>query len=199
MCTTAAQKSALSTDQGVGQMLSSSYATDFAETQNLFNNLNTNLSNIVSAGPEQFGFAGPEYAALNSQAINSAAAQNKQVQQAIGEKATSAVPGVQTGVTQALEANAATKTEQGLSNQQANITEKGYQQGNQNYEEAVKQQEELPQAALGVGNQAAGELVSAENVTGNQANQNAASSSSWMGLLGGLAGKVSGKVGGVTV
>jgi hypothetical protein len=138
-----------------------------------------------------------EKAAENSRALNSAAAANKQVQQLIGEKAAvaGATPGVESGVTQAVRAEAATKIENNLANQEGKILTRSYDIGRENYNNAVKEEMGLPSATISPVSGAASPVVSAEGVEGNQANENAAASSSWMGLVGGLADAA---VGGLT-
>lgn len=188
-CANAGQTSALAADQTFGQTLRSSYGTDFSEAQGIFNSLNGNLESIVAAGPGQQGETPTELAAQNSQAVNQAAASNKQIQQSIGEKASmsGATPGVESGVTQAASAGAEAQVENNLGNTEANITQKNYDIGRQNYQTAVKNQMALPEATMAPVNQAAGAVNSANETTGQQANANEAASNSWMGLVGGLA------------
>lgn len=100
---------------------------------------------------------------------------------------TGAVPGVESGVTAAVRADAATKIEENLGNQEGKILTRSYDIGRENYNNAVRGEEELSSATMSPVTLAAGPVVSAENTTGAQANENAAASSSWMGLVGGLA------------
>jgi len=82
----------------------------------------------------------PDLAVEHSQALNSAAAANEQVQQQIDEKAAvnGAVPGVESGVIQADRPNAFTQIDKQLSSNQQQITQQNYAQGRQNYENADK-------------------------------------------------------------
>lgn len=199
-CVSGAQKSALSADQTFGSTLRSSYGTDFSEAQGIFNGLNGGLESIVAAGPSQTGESPTEVAAKNSQAINNAAASNKNIQAAIGEKADAggATPGVESGVTQAVRAGAEAQVENNLSNTEAGITEKNYDTGRQNYWSAVKGQEDLPAKVFSPVTSAGEAGNEADQITGKQADANAASSSSWMGLVGGLASSaVKGLTGGI--
>lgn len=188
-CAGAGQKSALAADQSFGQTLRSSYGTDFSEAQGIFNSLNGNLESIVAAGPGQQGYTAPELAAKNSQAINNAAAANKNIQATIGQHAamTGATPGVESGVITAARANAAAKVENNLSNEEADITKGNYDTGRQQYDTAVKEQMALPEATMAPVAQAGGQANEADQITGKAANDLQASSSSWMGLVGGLA------------
>ena len=183
------QQTALSADSTFRSTLNSSYNTDFADSQEVFNDLNNNIEQIVAKGESQEGMSPEEKAAENSQALNSAAAANKNVQQLIGQKAamTGASPGVESGVTQAVRAASATSIENNLANKQTDIVEKDYDIGRQNYQNAVKEEEALPNATIDPTNGAANATTGAEKVAGDQADQNAAASSSWMGLVGGLA------------
>lgn len=192
-----AQKSALGADSTFRKTLTGSYGTEFGDASTLFNQLNSGLEQITSKGPEQEGMSAQEKAAENSQALNSAAASNKNVQALIGQKASmsGATPGVESGVTTSVRANAAANIENNLSNKQADITEKDYAIGRENYSNAVKEQEALPSAAFGAANQSAGQVEGAEEVENKQANENESQSSSWMGLVGGLADSAVGAAG----
>jgi hypothetical protein len=192
------QKSALANDQAFGAMLRSSYGTDFAEAQGLFNELHSNLASVIAAGASQEGMSPAEKAARNSQAINSAAASNKNIQAAIGEKAsmnTGAPAGVESGIVQSERANAAASVENNLSNEEANITQENYKLGRENYDTALKADMELPAKTMDPVTSAGGQVNQADKVTNDQTNENAKASSSWMGLVGGLADAA---VGGLT-
>ncbi len=174
-----------------GSELRNSYNADFSEDQGLFNELHGNLSQIVAQGPSQQGFSAPELAADNSQVINSAAASAKDVAATIGEKAgveNTANPGVESGVTEAVKASAATKVANNLANEEEGITQANYKQGNENYEAAVKGEEELPEATEAPVTQAANPVNQNAQETSTQANANAAASTSWEGLVGGIVG-----------
>lgn len=187
---TSDQSNALSEDKEFGAQLRDSYNSDFSDAQGLFAELHDNLSQIVAAGPSQQGFSPEELAARNSQAINSAAASNKAVQAAIGEKAgvqDTANPGVESGVETAVRAGAASKVANNLANEESNVTQQNYETGRQNYEAAVKAEGGLPEETIAPVTQAAGAAISADKATSDQSNENAAASRSWMGLVGGLA------------
>jgi hypothetical protein len=188
-CAGAGQKSALAADSAFGSTLRQSYGTDFSEAQGIFNSLNGNLESVIAKGPGQQGETAEELAAQNSQAINTAAAANKQIQQSIGEKASmsGAVPGVESGVTQAVRAGAEAQVENNLANTEANITQKNYDIGREQYNTAVKEQAALPQATMAPVTQAGEATTTANEVTGKEATDVQNSSSSWMGLVGGLA------------
>ena len=198
---TGAQKSALGADSSFRKTLTGSYNTDFSESQGLFNELHGGLTAIEAKGPSQEGMSPAEKAAENSQALNSAAAANKNVQAAIGAKAgmSNANPGVESGVTEAVRAGAATQVASNLANKQSQIVERSYDIGRENYNTATKELEALPSATMSPVTQAGEAAVGSEKVENEQANTNAAASSSWMGLVGGLADSaVGGLTGGLT-
>lgn len=184
------QEEALASDQAFQKMLTSDYGQTFAENSALFNNLSTNLSQITGAGPGQQGYTAPELAAMNSQAINAAAASNEKLQTSIGEEGAknTASPGVESGVQQAEKAAAQTQVDTGLNNTEANITQKNYDTGRQNYWDATKTLEALPRATENPESEAANAVTGSNNATSNQADQNAAANNAWIGLVGGLAG-----------
>ncbi len=186
------QKSALGADASFRTRLTGAYATDFADAKHLFDELHTNMEQIVAKGSSQEGFSAEEKAARTSQNLNQTAAENKHVQQLIGEKAavTGAVPGVESGVTQAVRASAATAAETAMNTRGAKITEENYEVGRENYNRAVAGELALPAATMNPATSAAGAVTGAEKVESEQANENAAASSSWMGLVGGLAGSL---------
>ena len=188
---TAGQTSALASDQQFSSLMKGNYSQEFSENQTLMNNLTTNLSGIINAGPGQQGETPTELAAQDSQAINAAAASNQKIQQEIGvngAKSGSANPGVESGVEQAERANAATGVDTNLNNAEANITQHSYDVGRQNYWSAVEGQEQAPGAFEDPSNQAANAVTGANQTTDTQANANAASSTGTelLGLSEGL-------------
>jgi len=192
-CSSGDQKSALAADSAFGSMLRSSYQTDFSEAQGIFTNLNGNLESIISGGPSQQGMSPAELAARNSQALSNAAASNKNIQAAIGEARDTggATPGVESGVTQAVRGDYMAKVENNLSNQEADITNKNYELGRENYKMAVQADMALPAATMNPVTAAAGVANEANKITGDQASEIQKSKTSWMGLAGGLASSVS--------
>lgn len=195
-----AQGQALAADSNFRRTLTSSYGTDFSESQDIFNELHTNMEQVVAKGSSQEGMSPEEKAARTSENINQTAAENKHVQQLIGEKAgmTGATPGVESGVTEAVRAGAATAAENAMNTRGAKITEEDYAIGRENYNNAVRGEMALPGATMNPVSTAAGEVIGSEKTESEQADANAAASSSWMGLVGGLAGSaVSGLSGGI--
>lgn len=186
-----AQESALMADQEFQKMLTSNYSTDFGQNESMMKNLNTNLQQIINKGAGQNGFTPAELATQNSQAINAAAAQNQKVQQQIGVNAAAhgtSTPGVESGVTQAERAAAASAADTEMNNQLADITQKNAEVGRQNFWNAVGEQEKLPGAFENPSTQMAGAVEGANNATSGQAEQNSQANNAWMGMVSGLAG-----------
>lgn len=184
------QAAALASDQAFQKAVTSQYATTVGQNQAILGDLTGNLESIVNAGPSQQGFSPAELAVYNSQALNSAAAANKNVQAEIGENGAmaSATPGVESGVEQAEKASAATQVENNLSNQQMNITAQNFQTGRENYNNAVKELAAAPGELESPINSAAGEVNTSNSSTANQANENAQANNQWQGMVMGIAG-----------
>jgi hypothetical protein len=183
------QEDALAADTAFQKAVTSTYQTNFNQNQAILSDLTNGATQIFNAGPSQQGMTPAELAVQNSQAINNAAAANKQVQQQIGEKAATngVVPGVESGVIQALRSNASTAIENNLSNQEANITERNYDLGRQNYENAAKLLVSAPGEIEGATNQTASVVNSANSTTDAEANKIQEANSQWIGLTEGLA------------
>jgi hypothetical protein len=181
-----AQQQALSTDQTWGKTLTANYGQVFQDGSYLFNNLSGKLDSIIN-NPQ--GYSAPELSMMNSETLNTAAANAKKASAAIGERAavSGATPGVESGVVQAERAGADTSILNNMSNQQAKITEDSAALAQQRQTEAIAQEEALPGAAFGASNAAAGAVTGANAQTAAQANQNAATSDQWVGVLGGIA------------
>lgn len=188
---TGGQTNALKSDEAFRNMLTTNYSQVFGQNQALFQNLTSNLGELLAAGPGQQGYTAPELAAKNSQAINDASASNQKLQTVIGENGVrgSATPGVESGVEQAERSAAATQVDTGLNNTLSNITTANYDTGRQNYWSAVQGDEAAPGAFENPTTQLAGQVNNANAGTGSQANQNAQDSTGneLLGLGEGLA------------
>jgi hypothetical protein len=184
------QENALASDTAFQATVTNQYAALAGQNSAILNTLTTGATAIFNGGPSQQGESPAELAVQNSQAINNAAAANKQVQQEIGEKAATngVVPGVESGVVQAIRANASTAIANNLSNQESNITQQNYEIGRQNYNNAAKLLETAPAEIESATNQAAGVVNNANSITGTQANENQKANSQWEGLVSSLAG-----------
>lgn len=181
-----AQKAALSSAQSMAQILQGSYETVFGAGSSIFNSLKAGYDKIIQT---VHGKSAEELAAENSQIINQAAASSKQVQQAIGERAatTGVVPGVESGVVQAERAAADTAILNKASAQKLAVTAEDYAIGREERDRAMAAEGKLTGEAFAPAEGFAGQTTKAIGVESEQANANAAASTSWMGLVGGLA------------
>jgi hypothetical protein len=184
------QAAALTSDQNFQQAVTSQYQSTIGTNTAILNDLSGGLENIFNAGPNQQGDSPAELAVQNSQAINSAAAENQQVQAAIGENAAShsAVPGVESGIVQAEKASAATQIENNLSNQEASITQQNYDIGRDNFKRATAALISAPGQLENPINQTASIVNNSNSDTGQQANANAAANQQWLGVATGVLG-----------
>lgn len=185
------QEDNLKAEAAFQKTITGEYAQTFGQNEALFNNLNTNLSQITSAGLSQQGYTPAQLAAINAQNVNDAAASNQKLQTAIGENAagkSNATPGIESGIEQAERAAAATQVENTKNTNAAKITQQNYETGRQNYWTATEASEKLPQAIEGATSDSAGEVTGANNAVGTQANANATANNAWLGIVGGVAG-----------
>lgn len=184
------QAAALASDQAFQRAVTSQYQTVAGTNTAILSDLTSGLEKTFNAGPSQQGMSPAELAVQNSQAINNAAAANKQVQQAIGEKAgvSGATPGVESGVVQAERATAATQVENNLSNQEAAITQKNYDIGRQNYNAAAEGLMKAPAALENPVTDAASAVNTSDKDTQDQANANEQANQQLTGMAMGLAG-----------
>ena len=192
---TTAQKGALASDQSWQKTLTNSYSTIFGVGSSMYKSLSTKLDSIINT---KQGKSPEELAAENSQALNTAAASAKNVNAAIGANAAKSGdsnPGVESGVVQAERATADTSIENNLSNQQAKITEDNYAVGRAERDKAISSEEALPSAAFGASEGAASEVGAADSQVSQQANANEQASTSWMGMVGGIASQAAGALG----
>lgn len=130
----------------LASQLDQNYTQSYGEQQGIFNTITRSMTPTVAAGPSQLGFSAPELAALNTQAINSAgaAAANAQQKTQVGEitpqegRFGGNQNGLESGVNKAISAGQSSISADALAAQQLGITVEDYQQGNLNYENAVK-------------------------------------------------------------
>ena len=167
------------------------YGQQFGNSNAIYGTLTKALQSIITAGPNQFGYSAGQTNTLNSQAIQgtgqqyNAAKQNLAAQQAASGGGNAVLPsGVQQQQTAGLATNAANQT----SNQLLGIQQAGYQQGNNQFNQAVGQL-----GGVAAGYNAAG-FAGAANTAGsnaantaNQITQENNAASPW-GLIGGILG-----------
>lgn len=175
--------------------LQSDFGTAFQGQQNILNNLSSTLTGILQGGPSQFGFSPQEAGALNTLATTGNAQQYQNAKQAAGQAAAAAGGGntvLPSSAANQTQAGIATQAAQNQSNQLLGIKEAGYQQGNQNFNNAVSgllnvSGQENPtgfaNAATSAGNAAANTATTVQ-----QMNNAASPWNTIGGILGGLAG-----------
>jgi hypothetical protein len=188
-------------NQSLAMSLQANYQQRFAQQNQVLNNLNQSLSPIVAAGPSQQGFSPEELASLNTQAINSAAAANKNAQQAAGNaiagEGGGGGSGLVSGTQAAIKAGISSNSANQLANTQNEITQANYNQGNQNYQRAIGGEQALagdynPQSFANGAESGFGQSFSEANQI-NQQNQQ--ETKSIIGGIGSLAGAATGGVG----
>lgn len=196
-----AQKAALASDQSWQKTLTSSYSSVFGLGSAMYKTLSGGLDTIIAKGANAMGYSPEELAAKNAQAINTAAASAKAVSASIGRAAakSGATPGVESGIVQAERAGANTAIMSNLANKEADITEKGYEVGREEFNTAVKEKEGSLSSSFSPSTAMGSDINAANKITADQANENQAVSSSWMGMVGGLAdAAVGGLTGGIS-
>jgi hypothetical protein len=135
---TGEEKQEASAQQVYSQKVQNNYNTLFGEQQGVMSNLNNILTPIANAGPSQQGFAAPELAALNTQALDTTGANYASAARALGgQLAGRSTAAGATGPTQALQAQLASSAAGQLSGEQLGITQADYAQGNANWQKAT--------------------------------------------------------------
>lgn len=188
--------------QSFANTLQGDYGTTFANQQSMLNNLTNSLTNTVKGGPGQYGYSAQEDTGLRTQADSGTAAAYKNAKEATGEAAAAAGGGnavLPTGASSQTNEQLAQSAAQQQSNQQLGITNAGYQQGEQNYQNAVNGLDtvaslENPNGTASAANTGAANAFGSANTVSQQ--QNAANP--WNIAGGILGGAASAAVGGLT-
>jgi hypothetical protein len=194
-----AQQAALKGATDFASTMKDAYGQVFGAGSKIFNSLKSGWDKIINT---THGMTPDEIAARRSEISTNAAAANIKVQQAIGRRAavTSAVPGVESGVAQAERAQAATDIATKESTAQEELTAEDYNIGRQMKVRGMEAEAKLPGEAFTPAEGFAGAAENAMKMESDQANANQAASSSWMGMVGGLAnaavGGLTGRLGG---
>jgi len=176
------------------QTLQQDFGTAFAGQQNILNGLAKAATNILQAGPSQFGFSAPETTALNTMATTQGAVATRNAMTAAAQAAAATGGGsnLPTGAAGARQAQIAQQGAENISNNLLGIQEAGYEAGRKNYENAA---DTLVKTAglenpAGIGSEANTAGNNAFNSAYNIQKQNQAASP-WAqvgGLVGSLAG-----------
>jgi len=122
-------------------------STIFGDASGIFNDLKSSLGAIVKGGPDQQGWGAAETNAVNTQIMEQAAANARNVKAAAGNAAAAIgggnVPTV-SGLETAVDTAANLGVEQQKAQQLSQATVQNYETGRQNYFEAVKGEAALP-------------------------------------------------------
>jgi len=176
------------------QTLQRDFGTTFAGQQNILQGLTKAATNILQAGPSQFGFSAPETTALKTMATTQGAVATRNAMTAAAEVAAAQGGGANlpTGAAGARQAQIAQAGAEDTSQNLLGIQEAGYQAGRQNYynaEDTLSKAASIENpAALGSEANTAG--TNAFNTAYNIQKQNQAASP-W-GQVGGLVGSLAG-------
>lgn len=125
----------------LAKSMAAAFNTRFAQQSQLLGSLNTAMSPIVAAGSSQQGMSAQELATLNTQAINSASAANRNAQMAAGNvlagRGGGGTSGLISGPEQAIRAGISSDVANTLATNQLGITAENYAVGRENYNKAV--------------------------------------------------------------
>jgi hypothetical protein len=126
-------------EQSLADTLMANYSQLYGEQQDVFSKLNAAYSPIIAAGPGQQGFTSPVLAALNTQAINSASAANRNARQSVADYGAGRgnSSGLVSGVQKQLQGEVASASANQLATAQNAITQANYNLGRQNYYTAL--------------------------------------------------------------
>lgn len=175
--------------------LQKDFGTAFQGQQNILNTLSKSLTSIVQGGPSQYGFSPEETSALNTLATTGTAQQYENAKQAAGAAAAAAGGGnvvLPSSAAAQQQADIAQQAAQTSSSQLLGIKEAGYQQGNKNFQDAIRgltgvASVENPTGVAGQANEA-GRGASSTATTVQKMNNAASPWNVVGGILGGVAG-----------
>lgn len=182
--------------------LHNDYNTQFANQSAILGSLNKTLQPIVEAGIGQYGFTNAEDAAMRTQASAGTSATYNAAKRAAGQNMAAAGGGnefLPTGAKAQTAAQIAQAAAQKESDQQLGITQAGYQQGRQNFANAVAAQQGVASQynPLGYASGVTSANQSAYNMDekNNELNNAASPWNAVGGILGGVAGSFLGPIG----
>jgi len=188
-----AQKAALSASTSLQGALSAGYKDTFGKASAMYDSLNTKLHSIIS---DVHGLDPATLSRINSGTLARSAASEQAAQAAVNAKgaSTSATPGVETGVTQAVRGQVISNLETAKNTELGDTAIKDAELGITERDKALGASESLGNV-FGASTDIGKADISALGEESAQANANQASSSSWMGLVGGIAESAIGAAG----
>jgi len=180
-----AQKAALNASTSLQTQLQQGYKTVFGEASSMYNSLSSKLHSIVASTH-----------GLDPATLARSAASEQAAQAAVNSKgaATSAIPGVESGVTQAVRGQVVSNLETAKNTELGNTAVSDAELGIQERDKAIGEEANLGQV-YNPSTDIAKTDIGALGQETEQANANNAASSSWMGLVGGIASSAIGAAG----
>jgi hypothetical protein len=179
------------------QTLTANYNTEFAKYNALSDSLQAQIQPIINAGQGQYGFSAGEDSALRSSATNADSKSFQNDDAALNNKLTQQNGGMSdlpNGAHDQLEQQLGTQEAQANATDQNNITQAGYAQGTQNYNNAMNEQFSL------LSGMNPNSYASSANASGSDVNgavqAEAAENNGWMSVVGGALGGVGSVIGG---
>jgi hypothetical protein len=173
--------------------LTTNYNTDFGQFEGLTQGLLSKLEPIVNAGPGQYGFDATEDSAIRSSAINADAAAAQNAEEATNKQIIASNGGADlmpTGAQEQLREEGNVSAAQKLASDMSQITQAGYQAGQQNYNTALGAEENV--MGLMNPNSYASSAVSGGSAATGAVNAEMAADDSWMNMVGGALGGAAG-------
>lgn len=202
MCGASGQQKQLESEQANYYSVMTQEAQQvFGEDQQLFNYEVATFEPIINKGPNQQGFSQTELDTLNSNAITTAGQNYANAAKAVNEQIAAQGGGnefIPSGANNQLKEQVATSAAALTSHEENQILQAGYQQGYNEYEQAVAALSGAPNVLSGAAN-FSNAATNAGNAASQTANEIAQEDNSWMGAVGGLLGNMSYTKGGFTI
>jgi hypothetical protein len=187
-----AQQGALSALTSLQKTMASSYSQVFGAASSVFNSLKGKLDSIIS---NPSGLDAATLARINAGTLARSAASENAAQQAVNAKgaATSATPGVESGVTQQVRGQVVSNLEGEKNTELNNTAIQNAELGVSERDKAIGDEEQLP-GVFNSSTSAGSAAVGAGEAEAKQANENASVSGQamWAGALSGLADSAAG-------
>ena len=117
------------------RLLQADFSEQFANQSDVLSRLNSALSPMIAAGPDQQGFSDKELSALNAKAISSTGGAYRNAEQALGNSiaAHNGGNGLETGIDAQLKGTLASEAAGKLADQETGIALKNYETGRENF------------------------------------------------------------------
>ena len=185
-----AQQAALSSATSMQTQLAQGYKTVFGDDSAMYNSLNSKLQSIVA---DTHGLDPATLARINAGTLARSAASEQQAQAAVNAKGamSSADPGVESGVTQQVRGQVVSNLETAKNTELGNTAIQDAELGVQERDKALGEEAQLGNV-FNSSTDIAKTDISALGEESAQANANQAASTSWMGLVGGIADQAAG-------